>query len=133
MEIFRAAADAEKIHKFVLAFEQQQVQDQQIGADQVQQDQAEIMALLERSHAQANPGYSSLESWQTLQRAAEANGLKAVLSWNQGDEYDPDLRIDYFKQDGERNAPIHTELNSGDGKALTHIEGSRVHGTGSHV
>lgn len=129
MEIFRAAADAEKIHKFVLAFEQQQVQDQQIGADQVQQDQAEIMALLERSHAQANPGYSSLESWQTLQRTAEANGLKAVLSWNEGDEYDSDLRIDYFKQDGEK-LPIHTELNSGDGKALTHIEGSRVHGTG---
>ncbi|EJU9617961.1 TPA: zincin-like metallopeptidase domain-containing protein [Pseudomonas aeruginosa] len=129
MEIFRAAADAEKIHKFVLAFEQQQVQDQQIGADQVQQDQAEIMALLERSHAQANPGYSSLESWQTLQRTAESNGLKAALSWNQGDEYDPDLRVDYY-DDAGLALPVHTELNSGDGKAVSFIEGQRVPGTG---
>ncbi|RPV83063.1 zincin-like metallopeptidase domain-containing protein [Pseudomonas aeruginosa] len=129
MEIFRAAADAEKIHKFVLAFEQQQVQDQQIGADQVQQDQAEIMALLERSHAQANPGYSSLESWQTLQRTAESNGLKAALSWNQGDEYDPDLRVDYY-DDAGLALPVHTELHSGDGKAVSFIEGQRVPGTG---
>ncbi|HCF5415053.1 TPA: DUF1738 domain-containing protein [Pseudomonas aeruginosa] len=129
MEIFRAAADAEKIHKFVLAFEQQQVQDQQIGADQVQQDQAEIMALLERSHAQANPGYSSLESWQTLQRTAEANGLKAALSWNQGEEYDPDLRVDYYDEAGQA-LPVHTELHSGDGKAVSFIEGQRVPGTG---
>lgn len=129
MEIFRAAADAEKIQKFVLAFEQKQVQDQQIGADQVQQDQAEIMALLERSHAQANPGYSSLESWQTLQRTAEANGLKAALSWNQGDEYDPDLRVDYYDEAGQV-LPVHTELHSGDGKAVSFIDGQRVPGTG---
>lgn len=128
MEIFRACADAEKIHKFVLAFEQKQVQDQEIGASQVQQDQAEVMALLERAHAQANPGYSALESWQTLQRTAESNGIRAALRLSQGGEFDADLRVDYY--DTEENAlPVHTELHSGDGKALSFIDGRRVEGT----
>ncbi len=129
LEIFRAAADAEKIQAFVLAFEQKQVQDQQIGADQVQQDQTEVLAHIQEAHKNANPGYSALESWQTLERAAEANGLRAALSWNQGDEYDPDLRVNYYDEAGQALS-VHTELHSGDGKAVSFIDGQRVPGTG---
>ena len=41
--------------------------------------QAEGISLhIQEAHKNANPGYSALESWQTLERTAEANGLKAI-------------------------------------------------------
>lgn len=90
LEIFRAAADAEKIQAFVLAFEQQQVQDHQVDTAQLGQEQAEVLAHIQEAHKNANPGYSALESWQTLERTAEANGLKAMLRWSNAGEYEAD-------------------------------------------
>jgi antirestriction protein ArdC/phage/plasmid primase-like uncharacterized protein len=129
LEIFRAAADAEKIQAFVLAFEQKQVQDHQVDAQQLDQEQAEVLAHIQETHKNANPGYSALESWQTLERAAEANGLKAVLRWSNAGEYEADIRVEYQDADGKL-IPVHSELNSGDGKAVSCIEGQRVPGTG---
>lgn len=129
LEIFRAAADAEKIQAFVLAFEQKQVQDHQVDAQQLDQEQAEVLAHIQETHKNANPGYSALESWQTLERAAEANGLKAVLRWSNAGEYEADIRVEYQDADGKL-IPVHSELHSGDGKAVSCIEGQRVPGTG---
>jgi antirestriction protein ArdC/phage/plasmid primase-like uncharacterized protein len=129
LEIFRAAADAEKIQAFVLAFEQKQVQDHQVDAEQLGQEQAEVLAHIQETHKNANPGYSALESWQTLERAAEANGLKAVLRWSNSGEYEADIRVEYQDADGKL-IPVHSELHSGDGKAVSCIEGQRVPGTG---
>jgi putative DNA primase/helicase len=129
LEIFRAAADAEKIQAFVLAFEQKQVQDHQVDAEQLGQEQAEVLAHIQETHKNANPGYSALESWQTLERAAEANGLKAVLRWSNSGEYEADIRVEYQDADGKL-IPVHSELHSGDGKAVSCIEGQRVSGTG---
>ncbi|MEI5710446.1 hypothetical protein WB401_46175, partial [Streptomyces brasiliscabiei] len=44
LEVFRAAADAEKIHDYVLAFEQKQVQEQDQQQSQAQ-DEAVAQAL----------------------------------------------------------------------------------------
>lgn len=129
LEIFRAAADAEKIQAFVLAFEQKQVQDHQVDAEQLGQEQAEVLAHIQETHKNANPGYSALESWQTLERAAEANGLKAVLRWSNAGEYEADIRVEY-QDAGGKLIPVHSELHSGDGKAVSCIEGQRVPGTG---
>lgn len=129
LEIFRAAADAEKIQAFVLAFEQKQVQDHQVDAQQLDQEQAEVLAHIQETHKNANPGYSALESWQTLERAAEASGLKAVLRWSNAGEYEADIRVEYQDADGKL-IPVHSELHSGDGKAVSCIEGQRVPGTG---
>ncbi|MDD2162232.1 zincin-like metallopeptidase domain-containing protein [Pseudomonas sp. MIL19] len=129
LEIFRAAADAEKIQAFVLAFEQKQVQDHQVDAEQLGQEQAEVLAHIQATHKNANPGYSALESWQTLERAAEANGLKAMLRWSNAGEYEADIRVEYQDADGKL-IPVHSELHSGDGKAVSCIEGQRVPGTG---
>ena len=132
LEIFRAAADAEKIQNFVLAFEQKQVQNQQISVTQAveqNQEQAEVLAHIQETHQNANPGYSALESWQTLQKTAADNGYEAVLRWSNAGEHDPDVRIEYRDSSGQV-LPIHTELNSGDGKAVTCLDGQRVPGTG---
>ncbi len=129
LEIFRAAADAEKIQAFVLAFEQKQVQDHQVDVEQLDSEQAEVLTHIQEAHKSANLGYSSLESWQTLERAAEANGLKAVLRWSNAGEDEADIRIEYLDADG-KFIPVHTELHSGDGKAVSCIEGRRVSGTG---
>ena len=129
LEIFRAAADAEKIQAFVLAFEQQQVQDHQVDTAQLGQEQAEVLAHIQEAHKNANPGYSALESWQTLERTAEANGLKAMLRWSNAGEYEADIRVEYQDTDGKL-IPVHSELHSGDGKAVSCIEGQRVPGTG---
>ena len=129
LEIFRAAADAEKIQAFVLAFEQQQVQDHQVDTAQLGQEQAEVLAHIQEAHKNANPGYSALESWQTLERTAEANGLKAMLRWSNAGEYEADIRVEYQDTDG-KFIPVHSELHSGDGKAVSCIEGQRVPGTG---
>lgn len=133
LEIFRAAADAEKIQAFVLELEQRLIQQQESSQSQNQvlttDVQAEVLAHLEETHKNANPGYSALESWSALQQAAELGGFKAVLSWSEGEKYDPDIRVHYLDSDGHV-LPIHTDLNSGDGKAVTSLNGKRVPGTG---
>lgn len=142
LEIFRAAADAEKIQTHILGLEQVLIE--QLAAEQAHQqtnplddsrervedlEKAEILQVLRDSHQRANPGYSSLESWENLEKTAKANGLEAVLRWSNGDEYDPDIRVDYRDQGGQA-LPIHTEMYSGDGKAVSFLDGHRVPGTG---
>lgn len=128
MEIFRAAADAEKVQKFVLGLEREYLQSQ-AHVNTNGEDHAEILEVLEQQHATANPGYSSLESWKNLERVAAGQGITATLRWSQLDEYGPDIILEYRDRAGAL-LPIQTELHSGDGKAVTNLDGQRIPGTG---
>lgn len=91
-------------------------------------DHAKILDSLKESLAKANPGYSSLESWENLEKAAKEHGLKARLAFTKDkDEFDPPVKIQYEK-DGQLSA-IETKLSPPDGKALTEVYGDRVPGT----
>jgi putative DNA primase/helicase len=57
MEIFRAAADAEKIQKYILGFQQQQVQGQQAGAELTQQQNTQ-------GQKQQDLSYPVPEAWR---------------------------------------------------------------------
>lgn len=133
LEIFRAAADAEKIQTLVLELEQTLIQERERAqgtqAMPLEQEQAEVLAHIEDAHKNANPGYSALESWHNLKKTAEENGYQAALRWSDGDEYDPDIRVQYTDASGQV-LPIHTDLHSGDGKAVTSLNGRRLDGTG---
>lgn len=126
MEIFRAAADAEKIHGFVMAFEQKQVVEQK-NEHEIQAVHDSLLAKLEEWSQNANEGYNSLESWQNLEAVAKSNGLDAYMVEPTDDQLgDAVVR---YRKDGE-DLPIITELAGGDGKAVTSFNGARVPGTG---
>ena len=127
LEIFRAAADAEKIQDYVLTLEQKQVQE--LAAQQSQAEQEhQVHAELQELHKSAYEGYSPLESWENLKAAAQANGLTAAIGRGGAGEYDPPYVISYTDQAGKK-PPITTELFN-DGKAATSVNGQRVPGTG---
>lgn len=103
-----------------------------------QMEQKEVLLQLANESENAIAGYRSIESWENLQRVAEEHGYRAVLRWSSlGSEASPlvpqegpsDVYVQYFDQAG-RELPIHTEMGSGDGKAITCLDGRRVHGTG---
>ncbi|WP_047533036.1 zincin-like metallopeptidase domain-containing protein [Shewanella sp. ZOR0012] len=102
LEIFRAAADAEKIQTLLLSYEQKQVQN-------VEQD----------LNAEA------YESWGNLKGYANDLGLKAELT--KSNDAEADFKITYSAKNGE--LPIYTALLNGDGKAATYVNGERVPGT----
>jgi len=120
MEIFRAAADAEKIHGHLLSLEQTYIQTQ----DQQQHLENELQQI----HAQAVSGYSPLETWQNLSATAAVNGLVATLGRGVGAELDAPYAISYSDQTG-REIGVTTVMWP-DGKALTEVNGRRVPGTG---
>ena len=84
LEVFRAAADAEKIHDYVLAFEQQQVQEQDQQQSQAQ-DEAVAQALaVDIAEVLDNPdvSFSHYQAFQgdTLEDALRSRGLETVGS-----------------------------------------------------
>lgn len=139
LEVFRAAADAEKILGYVLGLEQKHLQEQ----DRVEQHTAEaavpavgpspaeppadVLDELRALHAAAVPGYSPLESWDHLRAAAGRHGLVAGLRRGGDAQADPPYVIAYADGSGEPTA-ITTHLYA-DGKALTHVAGQRIAGT----
>ena len=127
LEIFRAAADAEKIQNYVLAFEQKQIQEQVNTQDKTQELEQRIDEATQ-SLKQSYPGYDEENpsiSWQTLKATAEKHGLTAVLS----ESPDPHVDLDVTYKFGDKALPVNTELLLGDGKAATYAAGQRVEGT----
>lgn len=127
LEIFRAAADAEKIQDYVLGLEQKHIQEQTSAQSQVVET-IELMAELRSLHLTANAGYSPLESWENLSKTAEERGLVASIGRGADTEDAPPYLITYAGSDGKQTA-ITTDLYS-DGKALTSVDGQRIEGTG---
>lgn len=121
LEIFRAAADAEKIQEYVLHLEQKQIQEQQAEV------QDEIYTELRKLHQAAYEGYSPLETWNNLQGAAEANGLSASIDRGGVSHFDPPYVVTYTDIAGQKTS-ITSELFP-DGKALTCVNGEHVPGT----
>lgn len=127
LEIFRAAADAEKIQDYVLGLEQKQIQEQTSAQSQVVET-IELMAELRELHLTANAGYSPLESWENLRNRAQEHYLVASIERGREAEDEPPYVITYASADGKQTA-ITTALYS-DGKALTSVDGQRIEGTG---
>jgi putative DNA primase/helicase len=127
LEIFRAAADAEKIQDYVLGLEQKQVQEQSTQQDKAD-ELGQVLAELQELHQSAYEGYSPLESWKNLKTAAQENGLAASIGRGGAGEYAPPYVVTYADQAGQKT-PISTELYN-DGKAVTSVSGQRVPGTG---
>ena len=139
LEVFRAAADAEKILGYVLGLEQKRLQEQDRAQQQaaeaavpvgpmVAEPTAELMAELRELHLAAVPGYSPLESWENLRATAERHGLVASIRRGGDAETEPPYAIAYADGSGDLTA-ITTYLYA-DGKALTHFAGQRIAGTG---
>ncbi len=121
LEIFRAAADAERIQEYVLHLEQKQIQEQQAEV------QDEILNELQKLHLAADDGCSPLETLNNLQTAAEANSLSASIGRGGVGHFDPPYIITYTDIAGHQT-PITSELFP-DGKALTCVNGEHVPGT----
>ena len=136
LEVFRAAADAEKILGYVLGLEQKHLQEQDRAQQQVAEATvptitdpiAELMDELRELHLAAVPGYSPLESWDNLKATAEQHGLVASIWRGSDSETEPPYAIAYADGSGDPTA-ITTYLYA-DGKALTHFAGQRIAGTG---
>ena len=122
LEIFRAAADAEKIQDYVLHLEQKQILEHQA------EEQDMIFAELQKLHLAAYEDYSPLETWNNLQTVAKANGLSAAIGRGGPGQYDAPYIVTYTDQAGHKT-PVTSEFFH-DGKALTSVDGERVPGTG---
>jgi antirestriction protein ArdC/phage/plasmid primase-like uncharacterized protein len=123
LEIFRAAADAEKIQGYVLGLEQQRTQEQPVtlAQEQREKEHAEVIETLRKP---ANP---ESDTAKNLERTANDAGLSVYFSWVDNEIGGRDIRVNYEDLEGTL-LPIHTEL-IGDGKALTFIGDHRVPGT----
>lgn len=121
-EIFRASRDAEKIVGFMKGLVQEQEQ-----AQTVEQTHEQLVAELEGYSANAIEGYSSIESWQNLEKTAQSVGVKAILAKPVGEQLGN--AVVHYEKDGQ-TLPVITELSGGDGKAVTSVNGQRVQGTG---
>lgn len=124
LEIFRAAADAEKIHNFVLAFEQQQVQQQQSTQAQIDhihdlQNTKLLMASLEY------PGTTPHQVWENLEAIAKEKGCTATLT---SADNDPRNCIVTYSHN-EKLLPVTTDIVVSEAKAATNLNGQRVDGT----
>ncbi|EBM5962854.1 TPA: zincin-like metallopeptidase domain-containing protein [Salmonella enterica subsp. enterica serovar 16:l,v:-] len=134
MEIFRAAADAEKIQGFVLGLEQERTQEQPVTleAEQRNKEHIEVMGEIQRL---TNPQLVDAETAQlyhftfmTIDQAAEEAGYVSYYSRGKGEVFDDVIRVNYEDRDGN-TIPVHTDV-VGRGKALTYIGDERVPGTG---
>lgn len=130
-EIFRAAADAEKIQDFVLGLEQQRIKEldkEQLITTAQQEQHEEILARARANHATSNEGYSPLDTWENLAAVAEKNGYSAMMKYPSVDDGIGDVEVIY--KDGDKTLPVVTQLALGDGKAVTLVYDERVQGTG---
>lgn len=134
LEIFRAAADAEKIQGFVLGLEQQRTQEQPVTLETEQRvkEHNEVLAEVQRL---TNPQIFDAETVQlyhftfmTLEQTAEEAGYVTYYSRGTGELGEETIRVNYEDSNGN-TIPVHTDV-VGRGKALTYIGDERVPGTG---
>lgn len=134
LEIFRAAADAEKIQGFVLGLEQQRIQEQPVTLERElrEKEHNEVMAEVQRL---TNPQIFDAETAQlyhftfmTLEQTAEEAGYVIYYSRGIGELGEETIRVNYEDSNGN-TIPVHTDV-VGRGKALTYIGDERVPGTG---
>lgn len=111
LEIFRAAASAEKVKNYIMSFENNLTQD-------------EIISKLEEAHSNSIEGYSSLESYINHKNLAELNGYESVIYESKEKKELCDFEIKYTN--GSEELPLTTFLYLGDGKTVTHFHDERV-------
>lgn len=128
LEIFRAAADAEKIQGYVLGLEQQKIQEQPVMLMQEKRENehAEILAELNTPHPEF--GYEMRESANVLEQTAKDAGYNVYFSRSENEFGGFDIRANYEDTSG-KTLPVFSEL-LGDAKVLTYVGGERVPGTG---
>jgi antirestriction protein ArdC/phage/plasmid primase-like uncharacterized protein len=125
-EIFRAAADAERISAFVMGFEHEQAQtvERQIAPEVA----PEVMAVLLEQDANAVEDYSPLESWQMMKAEAERHGYTARIDFAQdpadAGQYGPSYDITYFDSQDQPTG-IRTVMGN-DSKLMTEHNGTRL-------
>lgn len=134
LEIFRAAADAEKIQGFVLGLEQQRTQEQPVTLEKEQRikEHNEVMAEVQRL---TNPQIFDAETVQlnhftfmTLDQTADQADYVTYYSRGTDELGGECIRVNYEDSNGN-TIPVHTDV-VGRGKALTYIGDERVPGTG---
>lgn len=127
-EIFRAAADAERIAGYVMGFEQEQMKMQTVERQPVPEVAPEVLAVLQEQDANAVEGYSPLESWQMMKAEAERHGYTARIDFAhdpaEAGQYGPSYDISYFDKQGQPTG-IRTEMGS-DSKLMTERNGKRL-------
>lgn len=128
LEIFRAAADAEKIQGYVLGLEQQKIQEQPVMLMQEKRENehAEILAELNTPHPEF--GFEMRESANVLEQTAKDAGYNVYFSRSENEFGGFDIRVNYEDTAG-KTLPVFSEL-LGDAKVLTYVGGERVPGTG---
>ncbi|WP_249374029.1 zincin-like metallopeptidase domain-containing protein, partial [Aeromonas salmonicida] len=133
LEIFRAAADAEKIQGYVLGLEQQRTQEQPVTLAQEQRskEHAEVMGEIQRLTNPDNVDAETVQlfrdTFNTFERTAQEADYVAYYSWGDSELGDQIIRINYEDSNGN-TLPVHTDV-VGRGKALTYIGEERVPGT----
>lgn len=128
-EIFRAAADAERIAGYVMGFEHEQMQTQTVERQPVPEVAPEVLAVLQEQDANAVEGYSPLESWQMMKAEAERHGYTAHIDFAADDpaevgQYGPSYDITYRDQQGQQTG-IRTQMGA-DSKLMTEHNGTRL-------
>ena len=132
LEVFRAAADAEKIHDYVLAFEQKQVQEQEQG--QVQQTEAQQLQQLNdelREHGQEIVSHLDAQSrWADGERIfafhEQDEQPHQVKSLAELESYAPDqlLALPALAQEQEQEAKMQApeQIDQAEAWMLKHVE-----------
>lgn len=123
-EIFRAAADAERISGFVMAFEHEQTQEQATERQTMPAVAPELAAELQELHENAVEGYSPLESWQMMKDEAARNGYTAKIDYAEEGELTGAFAITYRDREGDATG-IRTDLFA-DGKMFTSLNDKRL-------
>lgn len=122
LEIFRAAADAERIQAHVLGLEQQLTQEQPLTlqAQQRHSEHKEVAEYLARHPL-------TISTANNLEGVAAVAGYSSFYSWENRDIGSQSVRINYLdKEDGV--LPVHSVINE-QGKAASFIGDERVSGT----
>lgn len=126
-EIFRAAADAERISAFVMGFEHEQSQEQAAERQPVPEITPELAAELQELHENAVEGYSPLESWQMMKAEAERNGYTARIDYapdSETNDLTGTYAVTYSDREGNPTG-IRSDLFT-DGKLYTSLDGQRL-------
>jgi antirestriction protein ArdC/phage/plasmid primase-like uncharacterized protein len=132
-EIVRAARDAEQIMEYVLGLEQEidleqeKNQEPEKSFKDLTQTHDDVLAVITEQHQTAIEGYSALESWENLKQVASEHGVEAGLRWAEDDHFTPAEVV--YSKDG-KVLPVTSDFSTGDGKAVTLVDGERISGTG---
>ncbi|PVZ82674.1 DNA primase [Serratia sp. S1B] len=127
LEIFRAAADAEKIQGYVLELEQQKIQEQPVTLVHVKRENEHAEILAELNTPDPEFGYEMRESANVLVQTAKEAGYNVYFSRSESEFGGFDIRVNYEDTSG-KTLPVFSEL-LGDAKVLTYVGDERVPGT----